>query len=72
MCLLFRGLTKLNKRDIKMLKKLFYKIKEKLNDIDYNRWETRIMSDALEFDIDEDTVEKWLDANYKNHYGKQS
>ena len=49
-------------------RKLFTKIKAIINDIDYNRWETRIMSDALEFDIDEDTVEKWLDANYKNHY----
>ena len=55
-----------------MLKKLFSKIKAKLNDIDYNRWETRIMSDALEYHIEEDIVKKQLNANYKNHYGEQS
>ena len=49
-------------------KKLFTKIKAIINDIDYECWNTRIMSDALEFDIDENTVERWLDANYRNHY----
>lgn len=51
-----------------MLKKLFSKIKEKLNDIDYSLCETRIMSDALEFDEDVDIVKAQLNANYKNHY----
>lgn len=55
-----------------MFKKLFTKIKAIINDIDYECWNTRIMSDALEFDIDENTVEKWLDANYKNHYERKN
>lgn len=54
-----------------MFRKLFAKIKAIINDIDYECWNTRIMSDALEFDIDEDTVEKWLDANYRNHYERK-
>lgn len=57
-----------NKGGRKMLKKLFSKIKEKLNDIDYSLCETRIMSDALEFDEDVDIVKAQLNANYKNHY----
>ena len=58
----------INKKWINMFKKLFTKIKATINDIDYKCWNTRIMSNALEFDIDENTVEKWLDANYRNHY----
>lgn len=51
-----------------MLRKLFTKIKTIINDIDYSLWETRIMSDALEFDEDVDIVKAQLNANYKNHY----
>lgn len=59
----------LNKKKVdNMLRKLFTKIKTIINDIDYSLWETRIMSDALEFDEDVDIVKAQLNANYKNHY----
>ena len=46
------------------------KIKNYLNDLDYSLWSTRIMSEAIEFSEDADTVNAFLKANYENHYGK--
>ena len=50
------------------MKKFVLKIKKILNDISYNLWSTRIMSDAVEYDLDPQIVDAMLDANYKNHY----
>ena len=52
------------------MRKLILKIKKILNDISYELWMTRIMSDAMEYDIDSKIVDSWLQANYENHYGK--
>lgn len=52
------------------MKALIKKIKAICNDISYNLWLTRIMSDAMEYDIEPNIVNSWLKANYENHYGK--
>ncbi len=56
-----------NKED-DIMKKVCLIIKKILNDISYDLWSTRIMSDAMEYDLDPQIVEAMLDANYKNHY----
>lgn len=50
------------------MKKFVLIIKKILNDISYTLWSTRIMSEAIEYDLDPQIVEGMLDANYKNHY----
>lgn len=50
------------------MKKFVSIIKKILNDISYNLWSIKIMSDAMEYDLDPQIVDAWLDANYKNHY----
>ena len=45
-------------------------LKQKLNDLDYEMRNVKIISDAIEFDEDSDLVSKLLEANYEDHYGK--
>ena len=53
-----------------MLKNIINQIKTTLNDLHYEVWNSWIMSDALEFGLDPDVVDVWLESNYINHYGK--
>ena len=53
-----------------MFIEIIQKIKTYINDLDYTLWNIRIMSDAIEFSEDADTVNAFLEANYENHYGK--
>lgn len=43
-------------------------IRKILNDISYQWHMNGIMSEALEYGLEPDIVDSWLDANYKNHY----
>lgn len=49
---------------------LFSYVKKLHNDWSYSQGMTKIMSDAMEYGIDPDIVDKQLEANYKNHYCK--
>ena len=40
-----------------------------VTEISFNYWNNRIMSDAMEYDLDPAVVERQLQANYQNHYG---
>lgn len=45
-------------------------LKQKLNDLDYEMRNVKIISDAIEFNEDSDLVTRLLEANYEEHYGK--
>lgn len=45
-------------------------LKQKLNDLDYEMQNIKIISDAIEFNEDSDLVTRLLEANYEVHYGK--
>ena len=48
---------------------IILKIKSFINHLSYKVWMTRIMSDAIEFDVEPHIVDSWLYANYINHFG---
>ena len=48
--------------------KIIEHIKSMLNDLDYEMWNNRIMSDAIEFNQPLEEVEFYLKNNYLNHY----
>ena len=45
-------------------------LKQKLNDLDYEMRNVKIISDAIEFNEDSDLVTRLLEANYEEHYSK--
>ena len=52
-----------------MIVMLVNRIKSMINDIHYSLWKSRIMSDAMEYNLDTEVVEFYLHNNYINHYG---
>ena len=48
---------------------ILLKIKSFINYLSYQSWSIRIMSDAMEYDIEPHIVNSWLEANYINHFG---
>lgn len=53
-----------------MIKRLITRIKKLINSWHYRMCMIGIMSDAIEYGIEPDVVDYWLEANYENHYGR--
>lgn len=51
------------------MRAILLKIKSFINHLSYEAWSIRIMSDAMEYNIEPHIVASWLDANYINHFG---
>lgn len=47
------------------------KFRSWLNDLSYDFWQLRIMSDALEYDNSLEEVKSQLSANFDNHQRKR-
>ena len=48
---------------------MILKIKSFINHLSYKLWMSRIMSDAIEYNVEPHIVDSWLYANYINHFG---
>lgn len=50
---------------------MFEKFRSWLNDLSYEFWQLRIMSDALEYGNSSEEVKSQLSANFDNHYKRE-
>lgn len=53
-----------------MIKRLIIRIKKRINSWHYRMCMIGIMSDAIEYGIEPEVVDYWLESNYENHYGR--